>query len=213
MQNRVNAIRRLILPDQWKHCAGDDNPADLPSRGMTSIDLVGSVLWRYGPSWLTQVEPYVEDELVMPEEYTKEMKASSQHIMVFTTDPHSIGKVINCTQFSSLCRLLRVTAYVMRFCRLLKAKARELNSEISAELSASEIEAVKTLWVREAQVCLREDNHFKTWEHHFGLFLMDGVWQCKGRLGNADISYSTRYPTLLMKEHYFTVLIVKDAHR
>ena len=86
MQNRVNAIRRLILPDQWKHCAGDDNPVDLPSRGMTSIDLVGSVLWRYGPSWLTQVEPYVEDELVMPEECMKEMKASSQHVMVITTN-------------------------------------------------------------------------------------------------------------------------------
>ena len=101
-------------------------------------------------------------------------------------NPHSIGKVINCTQFSFLCRLLRVTAYVMRFCRLLKAKARGLNSEISAELSASKIEAVETLWVTEA---------------------------CKGRLGNADISYSTRYPALLMKDHHFTVLIVKDAHR
>ena len=44
VQNRVNAIRGLIPPDQWKHCAGDDNPADLPSRGMTSTDLVGSVL-------------------------------------------------------------------------------------------------------------------------------------------------------------------------
>ena len=101
----------------------------------------------------------------------------------------------------------------MRFCRLLKAKAWELNSEISDELSAFEIEAVETLWVREAQVCLREDNHFKIWEHQFGLFLMDGAWRCKGRLGNADISYSTRYPALLMKEHHFTVLIVKDAHR
>ena len=77
MQNCINTIRRLVPSDQWKHCAGDDNPADLPSRGMTSTDLVGSVLWRYGPSWLTQMEPCGEDEVVMPEECMKEMKASS----------------------------------------------------------------------------------------------------------------------------------------
>jgi len=133
--------------------------------------------------------------------------------MVVTTDPHSIGKVINCTQFSSLCRLLRVTAYVMRFYRLLKAKVQGLSAGLSAEPSASEIEAAETLWVKEAQLCLREDDHFKTWEHQFGLFLMDGVWRCKGRLGNGDIPYPTRYPALLTKGHHLSILIVKDAHR
>ena len=90
MQNRVNAIRRLTPSDQWKRCAGEDNPADLPSRGVTSTELVGSTFWQYGPSWLTQMEPYVEDELLMPEECMKEMKVSSQH-MVVTSNPHSIG--------------------------------------------------------------------------------------------------------------------------
>ena len=140
VQNRVNSIRKLVPFDQWKHCAGEDNQADLPSREVTSTDLVGSVFWRHGPSWLTQLEPLVDDELIMPEECTKEMKAGSQHVMVVTTNPQSVGKVINCTQFSSLKRLLRVTTYVMKFDRMLKAKVQRASYEISTKLNASEIE-------------------------------------------------------------------------
>ena len=40
-------------PDQWKHCGGDDNLADLSSRGVTSTDLVGRVLWQYGQAKAT----------------------------------------------------------------------------------------------------------------------------------------------------------------
>ena len=146
----------------------------------------------------------------MPEECTKEMKASSQYVMVVTTNLQSVGKVINCTQFSWLRRLLRVTAYVMKFGRMLKAKVQRVSCEISTKLNASEIEAAQILWIKEAQMCLREDNCFKTWEHQFGLFLEDGIWRCKGRL---EVSYSTRYPMLLAKEHYFAVLVVEDTHR
>ena len=125
------------------------------------------------------------------------MKVRSQHVMVVTTNPQGIGKVINCTQFSSLHGLLRVTAHVMKFCRLLKAKVQGLSCEISAKLNASEIEAAEILWAKEAQMCLREDNCFKTWGHQFELFLKDGVWRCKGRLENAEVSYATRYPIIV----------------
>ncbi|XP_065917691.1 uncharacterized protein [Dysidea avara] len=122
VQNRVNTTRRLVPHNQWKFCAGEDNPADLPSRGVSPTDLVGSVLWRHGLPWLVQVEPEVEEELIMPEEYMKEMKVSSQHVMVVSADSHGVGRIITCTHFSFLGKLLRVTAYVMRFCRLLKAR-------------------------------------------------------------------------------------------
>ena len=46
------------------------------------------------------------------------------------------------------------------FCRLLKAKTQRQGSELSAELSASEIEVAETFWVKEAQMCL---DHFKMW--------------------------------------------------
>ena len=37
--NRVQEIRRLSSPKQWKHCPGKENPADLPTRGTTPLKL------------------------------------------------------------------------------------------------------------------------------------------------------------------------------
>ena len=52
VQNRVNEIRALLPPNQWTHCPGKENPADLPSRGLTIQELKESSLWWEGPSWL-----------------------------------------------------------------------------------------------------------------------------------------------------------------
>jgi len=56
----------------------------------------------------------------MPEECKKEI---SQHVIAVPTDSHGARRIITCTYFSTLGKLLQVTAYVMRFCRLLKVKA------------------------------------------------------------------------------------------
>jgi len=208
----VNTIRKLIPQDQWKFCCGEDNPADLPSRGTSPTELVGSALWRYGPPWLNLVETSVEEDLIMPEECIKEIKASSQHTMATSAESNGIGNIMDCTRFSTLGKLLRVTAYVNRFCRILKAKIQQQNISMQATLGASEMQVAESLWIKEAQACLKTNDMFQTWKHQFGLFLEEGVWRCKGRLGKADMSYASRYPALLPKEHPLSVLIVKDTH-
>jgi hypothetical protein len=50
--NRVTTIHELTGPEQWRHVAGPDNPADLPSRGITAAELAGNSFWFHGPSWL-----------------------------------------------------------------------------------------------------------------------------------------------------------------
>ena len=51
------------------------------------------------------------------------------------------------------------------------------------------------------------------WKSQFGLFLDDlGVWRCKERLENAELSYSTCYPIVLPNDHPFSLLIVQKAH-
>ena len=60
VQNRVNEIRRVVPATQWHHCPGKDNPADLPSSGLTFAESINSKLWFQGPQWL--------QELTLPEQ-------------------------------------------------------------------------------------------------------------------------------------------------
>ncbi len=52
VRNRVVEIRQKVPPERWFHCPGETNPADLPSRGLSLLELSVNTLWRRGPEWL-----------------------------------------------------------------------------------------------------------------------------------------------------------------
>ena len=129
VQNRVMEIRRLMQPPCWFHCPGQHNPADIPSRGHTPQQLLESSLWRSGPEWLkssklNEAEPL---ELPMPEDCQIEMKtdkAETAHGLQTMAEPPGIGQLMACENFSSLSRLVSITAKVVKFCHLLLSKIR-----------------------------------------------------------------------------------------
>ena len=213
VENRVIEVRKLVPSLCWEHCPGKDNPADLPSRGLTPTELAGSKLWRYGPNWLIHKQPdEKEGAMEMPDECLREIKVSRHAIHnLMVTNNHNccsgISAIMSCEDFSSLQKLLRITAYVMRFVVIL----RQVIATSTLELTASELARAERLWIIESQKCLKEDGNFLTWQRQFGLYLEDKVWRCKGRLGNADLPYQAKYPILLHKSHHLSLLIVRDA--
>lgn len=52
VQHHVNEIRKLTNKEDWKHCPGKDNPADIPSRGLSAKDLASCAIWFNGPEFL-----------------------------------------------------------------------------------------------------------------------------------------------------------------
>ena len=48
VNNRIAEIRTHVSPEHWNH------PADLPSRGLSLLELSLSQLWRQGPPWLQE---------------------------------------------------------------------------------------------------------------------------------------------------------------
>ena len=102
----------------------------------------------------------------------------------------------------------------MKFIRLLKYRLKKLDTEPSLEVTAADLLNAEVAWIREAQRLLMEDPRFDTWSSQFRLIVdEDGLYRCKGRLGNAELPLQTRHPVLMPQQHHLTTLIVTDAHR
>ena len=138
VQNRVIEIRNLVSPNSWQHCPRKDNPADIPSRGINPSDLAGSMLWHSGPDWLSQTHTEefgdADEHCVPPEECLAEMKVTKPSNLLTLTpsdSSHGLNEIIRCERFGTLQRLLRVTAYVLRF---VKAAKRRKDGRIEGEV-------------------------------------------------------------------------------
>ena len=218
VQNRVDQIRSMTSVDQWHHCPGTDNPADIPSRGADPRHLSNNNLWLHGPDWLLdgQTTTDVEDnELEMPESCKVEQRGSKKtHTLLLTTTPSDnvrIGDLMSCEVFSDSHKLLRVTAYVMRAAKLFKAKGSITDS--APTLSSQELAVAERHWISHAQDELVRQRNFECLRKQFGLFLDDkGLWRCGGRLQSVDVPYATKHPLLMPRRHAFTVLLVREAH-
>ena len=101
MENRVTSIRASVPPQCWIHCPGKENPADIPSRGMTSSELVRNHLWLEGPDWLRALHvhrPMSENGDIgaeVPEECLQEMKTKKATHTLVTAQDHgsNIGQL------------------------------------------------------------------------------------------------------------------------
>ena len=123
VENRVKEIRDLVPVTCWRHCPGRDNPADIPSRGLKPMELISNALWWYGPSWLTVSD---REEVLpgeMPEECIGELRASQcEALGLLVSESVQILYVIDMQRYSSLNKLLRVTAFVLKFISILRER-------------------------------------------------------------------------------------------
>ena len=214
VQNRVNKIKRLLPPNCWNHCRSQENPADFPSRGLSPLELSVNPLWRNGPEWLQSDELCVNDDsavLTPPAECLVEMRSKAVkpvHGLLTIEDPVKLDQIIECEQFSSLDRLLSVTALVLKFCALLRNAVHSISDDAHWD-----IHIIEEKWIVESQRFLEREKNFKNWRREFELFKDErGIWRCKGRIQNAQVPYSTKHPILLLNNHHLTLLFVVKAH-
>ncbi|XP_023243388.1 uncharacterized protein LOC111641448 [Centruroides sculpturatus] len=116
VQNRVKEIQSFTNPNQWRHCPGTDNPADHLSRGLTAEYLRSYTFWWRGPQWLSQTKEYwPTNDHPPPSDCTAEER---KHVVTLHTAAHI--ELLDTSRFSSYIRLLRVTAWILRFITLCK---------------------------------------------------------------------------------------------
>ena len=212
---RVGEIQSNTDPAQWRHIPGELNVADDVSRGIPATSLVER--WKHGPKFLClPEEEWPQDSSNVDQ---SEVEGESRKIHTVSI-PAKEESPIDCTKFSSWRRLLRVTAYILRLVWNLRAncnknKAPEENNMKPKEgpLSPEELESAENHWIKESQKSLK-DRLMKGKLKNLSPYTdSDGIVRVGGRADNALVSYETKHPALLPREHWISLLITRHVHQ
>ena len=129
-----------------------------------------------------------------------------------------LQNVINCEEFNNYQKLLRVTSYVLRFCKNIRSKKLQVKVESSdnflvGESSVKEISEAELLWVISVQSVMKGDSKYQHSVHQLGLFTDErGVTRSRGRLQKSMLPYETKSPMLSPRNNHFTRLVIEDCH-
>lgn len=151
--NRIADIQTMSQANWWSHVTTSDNPADILSRGATPRELVGNKQWLKGPAWLTLPQrswpkPMLKVDGTTSQEISKEEKSKKSVLTIYTS--MSIGKELLINRYSSLDKIIRLTAYVFRFLGNTRAKINQ-GGRTSDSPKAVEETGIRNSWFIQAQ--------------------------------------------------------------
>ena len=125
---------------------------------------------------------------------------------------YTIGNVIDIQRFNDLVKLLKVTAFVLRFVNNLKAKRDKKSLCMSKYAHASELKEAKLAWIKDNQRTITEK---RLSDVKFNLNLQydsEGVIRSYSRLKNAKIPFDMKAPIYLNREHKLVDILVYYSH-
>ncbi|XP_075157829.1 uncharacterized protein LOC142231095 [Haematobia irritans] len=211
--NRVAEIQRLSDPSQWRYVPSALNPADCASRGMHPSDLVENFSWWYGPNFLKLPSRYWPETLPNLETDEESKYPDIQcHLISDVEYPVLLSR------YSDLRRLLRITAYCLRFvhnCRnVTKQKTGMLQHACLREALLTLIRVTQNIDFSQEIKLLVNKSEVK---HKPLLRLLPfidgtGIIRVGGRLQNSELPYDVKHPILLAKSNPLSKLIIRDAH-
>ena len=224
----------------WRFCPGELNPTDLLSRGCRGEQLAQNQIWCTGPEFLKlekdrwptspQTGTLLDNKDALQEVVKKHVSVTHSLVTADSEDQSvNLSQVIDIEQYSSVTRLLHITAYVLQFIRNAKKRVSDRATRkgprepLRKELNAQELNQAEILWLKTVQkVSLAKELEFLQSQRktirpvcvtQFGLFLdHQQIIKCKGRVGNAPLSQESKNPILLPSKHRLANLIIQDVH-
>ena len=170
-----------------------------------------------GPDFLRLPESEWLQDSSVADKVAVEMEHRKVHIV---GEQISTQSPIDCNKLSNWRRLIRVTAYTLRFIRTMQAcgqkglaeEGKTLKSE-DGPLSPEELKDAETYWLKESRKTLRDRLNKGKFSNLSPYMAQAGVWRVGGRADKALVSYETRHLVLLPGEHRISHLIVQHAHK
>ncbi|XP_063913270.1 uncharacterized protein LOC135129931 [Zophobas morio] len=217
VSHRIAEIQSLSADADWHYVPSNKNPADILSRGCTPSRLNQSLLWWHGPEFLQTNTEHINftakehPQLVIPE-----IKAVCC-LSIVNQKPEDPFHLLH--RFSSLVKLIRVTAYILRF----KHSVTNKKNTIKGSLTCEELQRAHDVVIKSLQSeVFAEDLH--NLRHHKQLsknskilnlnpFIDEfGLLRVGGRLNNSELLPDQQHQLLLPKNHPVTKLIIKKYH-
>ena len=108
-----------------------------------------------------------------------------------------IDNIMDTKRYSNLNKLYIVTSFVMRFIGNLRRKRNNEQLLLEDVITLDEISQAKRVWLKANQDVLRHGSNFHNLKQQLNLFEDEfSFLHCKGRLLNAELPYSTKYPII-----------------
>ncbi|XP_078371406.1 uncharacterized protein LOC144655058 [Oculina patagonica] len=217
--NRVSEIQSTWDPECWHYCASEDNPADLLTRGSNCDKLMSSGLWWNGPQWLSlplEYQPIQHQSEDSPPKACEEEKRVTHAFTSVTVKP-----LIDMSRYGTWMKLIRVTAYVLRAVKVLKAKCKSPVTELSAE-EMQQAELKCCMWIQQdvykedheqlkAGEALPKSSRLLKLDPYYDR--ADQVVRVGGRLHFADIPEETKHQVILPHGHSEVAKMIVDVHK
>ncbi len=229
---RVAKIQHHTIIKNWSWIPGNQNPADLPSRGTLAGDLALSRLWWEGPAFLTGLENIPEQPEILQHTETavKEVKKGAQFAFtnIDQTDLPVSARTkdgplppddypVDFTRFSSFERLRRVVAWCKRVFQ--RNRRGPLTQQDLKEAERIILIRVQNVSFQRTLTEIRLHNQLPRWTQSTLRQLTpqlhpDGLLRAHARLRHAqNLHYDARFPIILPKNNHVTTLLIDQTHQ
>ena len=227
--NRVQEIHDICSPSQWRHVSGQENPADLASRGITAEDLAQCDLWFHGPQFLQQEKLSMEnteiDTDIIDEGELRKVVCGA--VLSQTEQDGSF----NFEAFSSWRALIRGIANAKGLARLFKASLNiklrlrgNTNKNTLTAMSVTKLQEAELIVVRSIQqkhyseeiasIKLGEAVPKSSDLYRLNCFLDKKlILRVGGRLKFTNLYSVYKHPIVMPKRAHVSLLLIRDCHQ
>ncbi|XP_063994291.1 uncharacterized protein LOC135171590 [Diachasmimorpha longicaudata] len=222
VHNRVTVVQELVQEASWRYVSGKENPADCASRGISVAQLNGHHLWWTGPKWLRkEVSQWPSGRATLDPSTDLEEKPG-------VTLAASFGRASLwglCSRYSSLYKLLRITAICQTVVgNMLRKLERKRGIIVSAVFSPGSMEAARFYWVKATQAyhlqaeCDIISHGLQLKKSHpltkLTAFIdQQGVLRVGGRLKFSTLGPESRHQAIIPHGSVLAELIMRDSHQ
>lgn len=208
--NRVHEIRSSEAEIRW--VSGTQNPADLPSRGMTASELKNSQLWWHGPQWMYLDEEHWPSRSITNRSSTAEdNNVATVSVMLHEPTVQWLEELVDPTRTSKWSRTVRSLCWMLRWKHPNHMVCIQ-PSEISRATHLIYTQVQKKFFSKELSALERSESvPHQSVINSLHPFLHNGLLRMGGRLQQCVGTHEEKHPVLL-KRCGVVNQFVQDTH-